>query len=90
MSTRTGKKTQRPTCPKFLTCSKQTTQPKVVGKVQVLIYVQKRRDQNQHQSQDQAMKEPPITNTDSQLPHHVSLSLRSLFQKTKCATTPNA
>ena len=66
----------------------QTTQPKSVEKAQVRIYVPRGKNQKQNHSPDQEMRRPPISMTNSHMPHQVMLSLRSQIQKTNFATTP--
>ena len=68
---------------------KQTTQPKNVGKAQVRIYAPREIKQKQNHHPDQETRRPPISMTNSQVPHQVILSLRSQIQKTNCATTPH-
>ena len=69
---------------------KQTTEQNSVGKAQVRIYVPRGTDQEKNNPPDPETKNPLITMANSQLPLQVNLSPRSLIQKTKFASTPNA
>ena len=77
-----AKKPQRPTYPECPTYSKTNHTAEKCWKGP------REKNQKQNHSPDQETRCPPISMTNSQVPHQVILSLRSQIQKTNFATTP--